>query len=227
MKLLPSFASLVLLALPVHAAQLLTWNVAGQPGNQSSQTAGSIAADLQTGGALNTLTRVGLTTSSGANSFLSTGWNLTNTFTENNKYITFSLEPDPGFEMTLTSLQYTMTSGGNAPNTSGWGYSIGGGAFVFQPTYAIPGTSTSLVAWDFDDFTTTQTVVFRFWTYGATAVNNMTSTNSGSIRINNGNTSGDDLIVNGSLAAIPEPGALAALGVGLVTLILARRRFVR
>lgn len=227
--LLPSTLFLLSAFAPLAQAQLLAWNVSGNDGNEDTLPAGLIDSNLLTDSGFNELDRVGLTPASGQNSFNSSGWNLTNTFNEANDYVTFTLQPQAGQEMTLTSLQFTLIGNANAPNTTGWGYRIGGGAFVFQPTFTAPTTSSSLTTWDFDDFTTTQAVEFRLWTWGTGSVGGGTSSSGGAIRINNGvgGSPGYDLLVNGSIAPVPEPGTFGLLGLGLINLALIRRRFVR
>lgn len=207
-----------------QAQTLLTWDLSGAvaaPTLPSTTT----AANLDTTSGLNELSRTGAVQAAGANAFASNTWNLTDTFIESDKYISFTLEASSGYEATFTSLQYAINGSNTAPNTGRWGYSIDGGAFVLQDpftiTFALPG---SLATWDFADFTTDKDVEFRFWAYGSTSITNGTSATTGSVRV--GNITGDDLVLNGSVAAIPEPSSLAFIGLagmGLAGYVLRRR----
>lgn len=212
MKLKSAFAAACLAALTMSGAnaQLLSWDVSGSNTNGALPATG-VAADLSTSSGLNQLSRVGVVYSSAANSYNSNTWNLTDTFNTNNSYITFSLTPVTGYEMTLTTLQYAINGSNTAPGTGRWGYSIDGGAFVLQDPFNLLNPAPSgLSTWDFVDFTTAGTVEFRFWAYGAASITNGTSMTGGTIRISN--ISGNDLVLNGSVTLIPEPTSLAFLG---------------
>jgi hypothetical protein len=210
-----------------HAQTLLTWDVSGT-GNPSVATlsSSSNAANLSTISGLNTLSRTGLTASQAGNSFASTGWSTNSAFNDADDYVSFSLQASSGFEATFTSLNFVVNGSNTAPNTGRWGYKIGAGSFTLQDpftlTFALPG---SAVTWDFADFTTTETVEFRWWVYGATSINGIASATTGSARI--GNIAGNDLVLNGSVALVPEPSSLALVGlagVGFAGYVLRRRR---
>ena len=82
------------------------------------------------------------------------------------------------------------------------------------------------MTWDFDDFTITDTdtVEFRYWAYGATAVNGGSTSVGGQVRFVS--DEGSDLVLNG---IIPESSATSALygmmAVGLIAYL--RRRHAR
>jgi hypothetical protein len=169
------------------------------------------------------LGRTGVAWATAGNSFNSNNsWNLTNTFDETNNYISFTISPDAGYEITLTSLQFAMNGSNTAPAQGRWGYRIGTGSFnTFDFTLA-NATPTSLTTWDFADFTTSQTVEFRFWAFGTTSISGGTSAAGGTVRI--ANITGNDLVLNGSVALIPEPSTYALIGLGLAALVFLRRR---
>lgn len=201
-----------------------------QPGTQTAQAAGSALSVTTSSGLLG---RTGL---NGTNArvrdrelrsrrvgatFSSSGWNTTDNFDQSDDYISFTVAPLAGFALTLTDLQYVISGSARAPGTGLWGYGINGGAFTLQPTFAIPGRGTDLVTWDFADFTTTFSVEFRFWAYGATSVNGRSSFSTGVVRV--ANRSGDDLILNGSTtlarAAVPEHGGMSLITIAVLAIL--------
>lgn len=207
-----------------QAQTLLTWDLSGvnSPATAPSTTT---AANLDTTSGLNTLLKTGLGTVTANNSFNSNNWNLTDTFDESNKYISFTLQASSGYEATFESIQYVINGSPSGPGTGRWGYSINGGSFVLQDTFTIPNSLPgSLATWDFTDFTTDQDVEFRFWAYGTVSTSGGTSAAAGSVRV--ANISGNDLVLNGSVAAIPEPSSLAFIGLvgmGFAGYVLRRR----
>jgi hypothetical protein len=211
-----------------QAQTLLSWNVQGVGGNVTTLTANSTAGNLTVSGTTyNTLSRTGLTASAAGNSFNSNSWNITNTFDESNDYISFTVlasASGPGYNANFTDLQYVVNGSNTAPGTGRWGYRIGSGAFTLQDTFSITfATPGSLATWDFADFSSSQAVEFRFWGYGATSINGGVAATTGTIRISN--IANNDLVLNGSVTAIPEPSvvALAVLS-GMVVLFFRRRR---
>ncbi|MCS7048758.1 MAG: PEP-CTERM sorting domain-containing protein [Verrucomicrobiae bacterium] len=208
-------------------AQLLVWDVSGDNSPVELTADVLIDANLSLAPANNKLTRVGVIQNTGANSYNSRNWNITNTFDENDKYITFQLQPVSGFQMTLTSLQYAINGSNTGPGTGRWGYRVGSGPFTLQTPFNIPFTlGPTLATWDFPDFTTDQLVEFRFWAYGSTSINGGTSGVNGTVRI--GNIAGNDLILNGSTEIIPEPSTAVLLVLGLLGAYqFSRRRFAQ
>ena len=215
-------------AMFVSAAQaqtLLTWDMSGD-NSPATLPAEGIAANLDTTTGLNTLSRTGLTLASANNSFNSNNWNTTATFGEANKYVSFTLQASGGFEASFTSLNYVVNGSNTAPGTGRWGFKIGSGSFNLQDpftmTFALPGAAAT---WDFADFTTTESVEFRFWVYGNASINAAVSAASGSARI--GNIAGNDLVLNGSVAVVPEPSSVALIGLaglGFAGYAIRRRR---
>ena len=174
---------------------------------------------------LSGLNRVGLGASSTSNAFGSNGWN-TGTFNASDDYISFSLSVDSGYMVTLTELSWTRLNASNtAPGTGRWGYSINSGSFVLQDTFAIT-SANAAGAWDTIVITdVTGNIEFRFWAFGATSVNGGASAAGGGVTYRN-SIVGNDLVLNGSVALVPEPSTYALLALSGLALAgyAARRR---
>jgi hypothetical protein len=229
-KLLSLFAIVALSAVTAHAQNtILAWDVQGATSTAALE-ATTIDPNLVGDGAgptdgFNELTRVGVNQTTATNAFTSSNWNLTDTFDQNNKYITFTLQADPGFQVNLASLDYVVSASNTAPNNGRWGFSTDGGTtFTLQTPFTITGTN-ALATWDFTDVNgITNPIEFRFWAWGATSVTGGASSSAGTVRI--GNIAGDDLVVNGEV--VPEPSTIGLAALGLLALGgFARRRMRR
>ena len=164
-----------------------------------------------------------LNPNAGANSFNSNGWNITDTFDLDAHYISFSFQANSGYFLSVDSLTYRMSSSNTAPNTGLWGYSINGGSFTLQDEFSITGTSDGTWS-NLGIVDQIGTVEFRYWQYGSTAVGaSSTVSTGGTSRIRN--LSGEDLVVTGSVTAIPEPGSLILMGImGAAAFMVLRRK---
>ncbi len=217
-KILAITTAAAMMAGSAGAAIIAAWNVEGDS-SPATLDAETVAINLN---GVPSLSRTGLGQNAGANSFNSNSWNITSTFDAGNKYISFTVAPASGYQLSLTGLQYAINGSNTAPRTGRWGYSDDGGAnWTFQTDWTILNpTPSSLATWDFEDFTTANAVEFRFWAYGTSSINGGTSAASGTVRI--ANISGNDLILNGSV--IPEPGTAGLVALGLFGARLLRRR---
>jgi len=127
---------------------------------------------------------------------------------EGSKFATFSLTPNTGFNLSITSIQpYNIRRSGTGPTTGQWQFSLDGVAFTnigsaitWGGTTNASGNSQSAInlstVSDLQDIPSGTTVTFRLVNWAA-------STAGGTWYINNFQT-GNDLIIRGSIeAAMP------------------------
>ncbi len=198
-------------------AQIVSYDMTGNSGITTEQNVSLKNVNVTA----STLTRTDLSAASGTDLFVSSAWNTTNALLLNIDYIGFSLAPTGGYSANLTQLSFKVNGSPAAPANLVVAYSTDGFSTSAQSSpYSI---TTSLVnnTWDFNDFGVTAgtSVVFRFFAFGATSVSGGTSTNSGTVRF-------DDIVLSGSVTAIPELST-GAVCVGLAALCTVFFRSVR
>ena len=191
-------------------AQIATYDFTGALGSQASTAATGVdpnltAADISRG--------AGVTAAAAGSCITSTGWATGTTLsTANNDYYTITLTPASGFGLNLTSLVFSTQISSQGPanasvRTSLDGFATDAGAFV--PTTTNARVSIPLNGPSFTSITAP--IEVRIYGYNAVA-------SGGTFRIGSGAT--PNLLVNGSVAAIPEPTTLALLafgGAGMMT----------
>ncbi|MFM8640088.1 MAG: hypothetical protein ACKOEL_05570 [Planctomycetota bacterium] len=136
--------------------------------------------------------------------------------TTNGKFITFSLTVAAGFTMSLETIDpIRYQRDGNGPRSGALEYQVNGGAFTTAAagiSYAA-GQGQSVSAISLTGIAALQnlgegtTVTFRLVNWGGTNQND-----GGRWAFNNGIADGNDLAVNGTVTAVPAPGAIALLG---------------
>ena len=220
-KFVCSLAVAALFSATQASANILAWDVTGT----GSPLNATLAATTIDSGIANTptLSRVGVLGVAAGAAYNNNNWNNAATFNEGNFYVTFSLVVGAS-PITLDSLDYAINGSNTAPASGRWGFSINGGSFTtfdFTITNPQPAANSSInlgsaVAGAGD------TVEFRWWQFGTVNVTGGTAATTGTARIANSATVGNDLQLNYSI--IPEPSTVMLIGVGLVGLLAFVRR---
>lgn len=133
----------------------------------------------------------GVSSNAGGGVFNSKGFTITsqNAAQSGNYWHGFSVSPAAGYQITYRSVSFPQQRSSTGPTTAIIGYSTnGGGAWTFAASQSVP-TSIAAYTWDFPDFTTSSSVIFRIWAWGASGA-------SGTYR-------NDNVVLNGTVAAIP------------------------
>jgi hypothetical protein len=203
-------------------ASMLAWDTSGHGSPvDTTLTASTIDPGIGNSPALSRVEIIGAPT---GNAFASSGWNNTATFLQNNRYMTFTLVASA--PITLETLAFAGNGSATGARNYRWGYSVNGGAFTFSSDY-LGSQVVQTFTWDFTDvpLSATDSVEFRFWSWGAVGINGGAASTGGTFRIpGNGNidANGNDLILTYSV--IPEPSTMALIGFGLVGLLAFARR---
>jgi hypothetical protein len=204
-------------------AQITTYDCTGAAGNQASTAASGVASGL-TSSLLNRGS--GVTASAGTNSIAANGWSLAGI--DLNDYFQFTLTPDAGQLLTLTSMDFSERRSSTgirdiAIRTSLDSFASDVTAFNVPDDVLVRRQTVSFGA-GFSNLSSPLTV--RIYGYNAEAA-------TGTWRLgvsggtDNPNNHPANLVVFGSLAsaAVPEPGTVALLGLTLLPgVALLRRR---
>jgi len=203
-----------------NADLLLDWSFAGATPIVSQVADQTIAADLDTGGIYNNLTRgAGAGTSAGSSSFRTVGFQNNGISTDNTDYFQFIISTADGYLLSLSGINGAMagTAGYFAsPGVSDqWAYSFDGSSFTLIGS-ALVSTSTTR-SWDFSGTAALQNVgagtdvYLRYYATGQTSTGGWGFGAGG-------------LDVNGTITVVPEPSVLALLTIGGVAFLRAFRR---
>ena len=175
---------LLLLFLPLLGwGQIATYTIAGSGNDVTSLNASAKDANVT----VSPLTKVGITSTSSSGNFRGNQWPAANALDES-KRIEFTVTPDAGFALSLTSLTYGVGSSNTGPATYEWRSSVDNFAAPigssFSKTSAPAGSSLNLGT-AFSNVTSA--VTFRLFGYSASGA-------SGT-----GGLAGD-LVINGTVA---------------------------
>lgn len=144
-------------------------------------------------------------------------------------YFQFTLTASPGFVLNLTSIEMNGGSSGTGADGGAFLSNLGGGFTAGSAIASTTGKQGVTGGFDTDasgfggpinlsaaTFQGISSVTFRFYGWDTTSASGVTNIRS---------LSGNDLIINGDVAAVPEPQTYALIIGGLiVTVIFARRR---
>ena len=217
-----------LLGFSIHLAHaqvtLLDWSFSGTSGDQVTDTADTFGTNISNTGPSGVLSR-----GSGINAATNNGRFNANSWTQpdiasalaNNDYFTFSVAPNSGFSMTLTSIVFDMQRSTTGPTSftlfsSVDGFTIGND----EGTLALPGETNNDLTFnlgsEFENLT--GSVEFRFYGYG-----NGASQTTGSAGFEG---PGVDLELLGTTAVVPEPSTYALIfgGVALGFVVWRKKR---
>ncbi len=227
--LLPALLWLFLAALPARA-QLILYTFTGDSTASSVTPVNYTATSIVEGAGMATsLTAFSATTGDSPPTWIlhtalngSSGSTTLNDAITANDFVTFSITPDAGYALNLTQisleLRGSVQSGTHDPWT-GLGITYdpeGDGTFTapltLNSTATLPSTG-SLAARSaaLTNLEVTNTVTFRIYFFGTG------NANRGVV---------DNVRLNGTVSAVPEPSAAAALGLAGLALLAFRRRLV-
>lgn len=203
------------LATAASAEVITSYALFGQPGNQASQPASTVAANI-TG--MDLVRGPGLNASAGNNSFAANGWSTDAT----QDYFSFGFSVANGFSVNLDDLWLGSRSSNSGPGFLGLFYS-GDGFTTNLYTFIQTGTVFTNSIIDLSALTgLTGDVEFRISAISDVSANGGTLSESGTFRVGDhfDGTDFSEFRFNGSV--VPAPGALALIGFG--GLVATRRR---
>lgn len=156
-----------------------------------STTSSGVATNITFG----TLARgSGVLSASASGYYVSSNWDNTTRAAArtNNEFHGFSVQANSTYQATYTSFTFTAFRTTAGPTIVGVGYSTdGGSSWTDSPNYTLTSASTDYTnTWDFTDFTTTNSVIFRVYGWSASGTGNLRT---------------KDFIVNGSVSSTSSP----------------------
>lgn len=219
-SLFTSACLLAALASNVEAATLAAWDMFGQPGTQITSPVLSPTANV-TGVVMSR--GPGLAASGAGNSFSSTGWDTTTA----DDYFEFGFDVAPGYTASLDELIIGTRSSNTGPGTIGVFTSLDGYTTSLASIAQI-GTNFSNSIIDLSALSgITGSFRVRLMELGNTqADGDGTTASAGTFRVADyfDGVNFTDTQLTGSVAVVPEPSSVVLVGLGLIGLVVARRR---
>lgn len=229
--------SAAILAMSVSAGAvadtIVDWNLDGTPGTQPAQAVASAAAHV-IGGSISR--GAGLDTGGTACSscFYSRGWDATTSGNGSADYFSFGFSVEAGYAVDLASLEIGTRASGTGPGTLGLFSSLDNYAaalYTFNQAGTPSGTGNLNQSIDLSTLgNITGSVDFRIYEIGNTQSDGSGATSSsGTFRLTNyyvAGASDHNMMLTGTVAAIPEPESYALFlsGLSLIGFMVARRR---
>jgi hypothetical protein len=143
---------------------------------------------------------------------------------ELDRFVLFSLTPDTGYQLDLTSITFDWTRHANNTETRGWAMYVSKDAFATSTRVTGAEVGSGAIAWNsvneslaLSDISSTTTFRIYYWSTGG--LDSSGNRDGRSFRF-------DNVVVNGEVELIPEPGSLALLAAGGL-LVLSRPRKLR
>lgn len=227
---IPLLTTILAATVPLSDAQtvLLGWDVNGTSESAASLTYSTIGAHIGSGAPSGLLARGSGAATPGSpsnNTFGAAGFTATDLSgaLAANDYFTFSISVAAGFTMSLTSIGFKMSETPTGPTNASLFSSVGGFTSTASTisSWTLPAGTTSdqsivLSSGSFSNLT--GTVEFRIYAFGGGG--------STTDKLRFRNLTGDDLIISGTVTAVPEPATTVAIvaGAALVGAALYRRR---
>ncbi|MEZ5425965.1 MAG: carboxypeptidase-like regulatory domain-containing protein [Pyrinomonadaceae bacterium] len=208
---------IILLSVAVISnAQVLGWEMNGNAGNEATVPSTTTDANL----AVSNLSRgAGINAASLANSFSSNGFDATSTSLAdaitNNEYLEFTVTPNMGFRVSLSTLDANFRRSSTGPSDFQWQYSLDG--------FATAGTNAG-AAINFTDVNTNGVAQAQIDLSAIAALQNVAFPNSVTFRLYGWNASstagtfaigrlaGNDLAVGGTTEAITTAAGATVTG---------------
>jgi len=206
--------AVIALANVAVADLLVAYDFTGYSGDELRGTSTTVNVNMQDPAYIER--GAGVNASGNASRFNANNWTETslNDAVTANDYFTWTLNADSGYTFSVTNLAFTFQRSSTGGQDWALRSSLDGFTANLQ-TWTALGNSSQTVDLQGSNLVNQTSIEFRFYGYNG-------SSTAGTAGFEG---SGDDLVINGSVQAIPEPGTMAMFGAGILALFLVRRRF--